>query len=1011
MVKLSSWFKKSKIKKALTDNFLAIGIGFLLLFIPLYPKLPLIDIAQTWVYIRLEDFLVAFLVGFWLVKVFLKKISLKIPVFIPIILYWFVGGLSLAYAILIARSPDFYPHLGILHFIRRIEYMVLFFIAFSTIRDLKIVKKYLFVLGLAVFLVCLYGFGQKFLSWPAFLTMNEEFAKGIPLYLPIEARTTSTFAGHYDLSAWLVLMIAIFSSCFFGFKKKIGKGISFFLVILSFLLLLFTASRVSFVCYLISISLMLFLQKKKLLIIPVVLLSLFLNYQSRSSERFIKTFRIQEVVYDVKTGKPIGVLEDPEDVGKVFTPEEEVAEDELPTGSGFLEVPIIQKTPPKKAEVVAIKRPVAKTLKTAELSSEIATVSGEFLIKRTIVYDVSFTTRFQGTWRRATEAFLENPFLGTGYSSIGLATDNSFLRALGETGILGFSTFLLIFFSLALLAKQGLEKISASFPRSFLIGVISGAAGIILNATLIDVFEASKVAFTFWIILGIAAGVVNFLVPQRKSLIKEAIKVFKWPQTAILFLFSVTILVFYPSLKNYFTADDFTWLRWAATSKISDIPSFFISAKGFFYRPLAKAYFTLVYPFLGLKPQGYHLFSLFLHFACSAGAYLLTLLLTKRKLVAFLTGLFFLICPVNSETVFWISSTSSLLASFFYIWGFLSYLKWREGKSLKSFFLLSSYFAFGLGLASHEKAITFPLAILFYDLVFEKLKNKKRRVLNIFSYFPFCFLTIFYFYLRSTAQAHGLSGDYNYNFKNLLFNFAGNTFGYLGELIFGSYFISIYDISRSFLRLHKEVAFLILLLVFALFYFLVYQRIRKSKIFIFSLGFFFILLLPFLGLGNIAERYLYPAQLGFFIFFSFLIVRLFDQIKKKNLLLGTVFFLVVVSASFGFYYKQLEEARRNWYYAGETSNDILLALGTNYKKFPPESTLYFVDLPIRQHRAWIFPVGLEDGVWFIYKNESLNIKKLTNRKKAFELKKEKPASFVFIFEQGKLKEIKFEKVE
>ena len=33
---------------------------FLLLFIPLFPKLPLLDIKNTWVYVRVEDFLVIF---------------------------------------------------------------------------------------------------------------------------------------------------------------------------------------------------------------------------------------------------------------------------------------------------------------------------------------------------------------------------------------------------------------------------------------------------------------------------------------------------------------------------------------------------------------------------------------------------------------------------------------------------------------------------------------------------------------------------------------------------------------------------------------------------------------------------------------------------------------------------------------------------------------------------------------------------------------------------------------
>ena len=40
------------------DNSLSLITLFLLIFIPLYPKKPLVDVVNTWVYVRLEDFIV-----------------------------------------------------------------------------------------------------------------------------------------------------------------------------------------------------------------------------------------------------------------------------------------------------------------------------------------------------------------------------------------------------------------------------------------------------------------------------------------------------------------------------------------------------------------------------------------------------------------------------------------------------------------------------------------------------------------------------------------------------------------------------------------------------------------------------------------------------------------------------------------------------------------------------------------------------------------------------------------
>ena len=659
MHKLTSWLDK---------HLLEIGIGFLLIFIPLYPKFPLIDIRNTWVYIRLEDFLVALVVGTWLIQLARRKISLKTPLTIPIIVYWLVGGISLAHAILIlgGKIPHFFPSLGLLHYLRRIEYMVLFFVAAASVTDLRVIKRYLFIIALTLVGVCLYGFGQKFLGFPAFLTMNEEFSKGLPLYLPPTARMTSTFAGHYDLAAFLIFMIVLWGSLIFGFKNWLVKILTLGLVFASFILLLFTASRISFMVYLVAISYMLLLQKKKWLILPVIFLSLFLSRKvTGSAERFGKTFRIQQVVYDTRTGLPIATVEEffvtptPTPVIVAAKPVPALApsavsgpakpEENLPLGSGYFSLEGLTR---EEALTQIIRKPIfAKSLQVATMSSEIATLSGEFLIKRAIVYDISLTTRIQGEWPRAIEAYKRNRLLGSGFSSISLATDNDYLRMLGETGLAGFFSFLTVLGGFALLVRLGLRQIGSPLTRSLLIGSLAGLLGLLLNAILIDVFEASKVAYVFWMVLGIIVGLIQLLLPAKKNLFKEAIEVAKQPLTMMVFLGLVAFLVFGSALNNYFTGDDFTWLRWAFSSRFSEIPKFFVSAQGFFYRPLAKAYFLFANPFFGLRPFGYHLVSLITHLGSVVGAYLVILLITKRRLIAFLASFLMLIHPINAESV------------------------------------------------------------------------------------------------------------------------------------------------------------------------------------------------------------------------------------------------------------------------------------------------------------------------------------------------------------------------
>jgi O-antigen ligase len=126
--------------------------------------------------------------------------------------------------------------------------------------------------------------------------------------------------------------------------------------------------------------------------------------------------------------------------------------------------------------------------------------------------DRSTSIRLNVEWPRAIRALSKNPLLGTGYSSITLATDNDYLRLLGEVGILGFLAFFLIFLRIG-------RSVSKAFPLikkykrvelGFLAGMIGSFPGLLLNAVFIDIFEASKFAIIFWLLMGFTVGLVSF---------------------------------------------------------------------------------------------------------------------------------------------------------------------------------------------------------------------------------------------------------------------------------------------------------------------------------------------------------------------------------------------------------------------------------------------------------------------------------------------------------------------
>src|SRR3989344_8978566 len=192
MAKLLNW---------LDQYWLTLAAGFLLVFLPLYPKWPLFDILPGYnVRVRLEDiFILLVNLIFW-AQVLFKKIKIsRAPLLKPILIYLGIGFLSTLSAIFITKTvyPEWIQIAKLyLHWLRRIEYFSLFFIFFFAVKTRQQLQRFLLILGTTVLGVAVYGFGQKYLYWPAYSTMNREFAKGIALYLTEHARVLSTFGGH-----------------------------------------------------------------------------------------------------------------------------------------------------------------------------------------------------------------------------------------------------------------------------------------------------------------------------------------------------------------------------------------------------------------------------------------------------------------------------------------------------------------------------------------------------------------------------------------------------------------------------------------------------------------------------------------------------------------------------------------------------------------------------------------------------------------------------------------------
>ena len=301
--------------------------------------------------------------------------------------------------------------------------------------------------------------------------MNSEFSKGQLLQMNVWTRISSTFAGHYDLAVYLSLILIIIGVVTILQKNIFLKIFSFILWLSFYNILNLTASRVSTFAYFGGIILALILVRRYFWIIPFTLLFAFSIISSKDlNQRLLATipaiksqFINQTVSPSIVTPIPTAIVT----IAPVST-----------TSTGIIGL--------KPTPTVIRHQPVDEFIP-ADVDAGVAR-SGEI--------------RFNVEWPRAITAFRKNPLTGTGLGSLTLATDNDYLRLLGESGLLGLVTFLIIpFYFFVRTLPHIFKKKLASNDYSILI-LFACLVTFLINATLIDVLEASKTAYLFWIMMG-----------------------------------------------------------------------------------------------------------------------------------------------------------------------------------------------------------------------------------------------------------------------------------------------------------------------------------------------------------------------------------------------------------------------------------------------------------------------------------------------------------------------------
>lgn len=307
-----------------------------------------------------------------------------------------------------------------------------------------------------------------------------------------------------------------------------------------------------------------------------------------------------------------------------------------------------------------------------------------------------------------------------------------------------------------------------------------------------------------------------------------------------------------------------------------------------FYRPLQMITYMFDYSLWKSNVRGYHLTNIFLHLLAALSIYCLINILYDNRFLSLLAGLFFVVHPVHTEAVTYISGRADSLSLLFMLLSLIFYVKYLHKNSAIFYLLvLVSYIS---ALLSRENALIFPILLLLYHYTFKKRLSAK-------AFLPILSLTFFYIILRFTVLKdispytpvtsdlfQRLPGFFvaitNYmrllilpvnlhmEYGNMLFNFA-NPKATIGMIIFFSLLVYIFKIRNS----------------------------TNKRVIFFSICWFILTLLPHSNLYPInaymAEHWLYVPSVGFFLILANLFNYIYTVKKFKIFSIGLIISLLI----------------------------------------------------------------------------------------------------------------------
>lgn len=373
----------------------------------------------------------------------------------------------------------------------------------------------------------------------------------------------------------------------------------------------------------------------------------------------------------------------------------------------------------------------------------------------------------------------------------------------------------------------------------------------------------------------------------------------------VIILCLVGFLLYFPSLFGTFVWDDEDFVYANRNIANFEIGKFFTqsitSGRGKvsnYYRPIQSIYYSSIYSIFGFNPFWYHFFSIIVHIAATGAIFYFLTLLTRARGPSFLVALFFLIHPLQTETVSYISGVSD---SLYVLFGLLSLVF-----SLKKKRIVSLIF-FILTLFSKETGIVFLPLIALTEALKESSMNYAIAKKMLPKILPFVLIALIYLYFHFTyinqmdmRVAWGGDSVYANSVLIRLATFIQNLPTYFGLLLFPKDLFMERDFG---ITIAKSAIFpiVIFLLANAIFLVILRKLVKKTGD-LFGLLFFYtafwLSFIPYSGLvlinGIFYEHFLYLPLIWFFSLVVFSGALFLSNTKPMVSRLIKIAFIIIV---------------------------------------------------------------------------------------------------------------------